>query len=326
MIVDVGCRSHKRHRCTAVTDRPSSTQGQPRDLYRSGPPAIAGRGDGPRRSPSPSGASPGRLNRLRTLGRRVRTVHQVHWVLPWPTDPAPHVGATGHDGPQVHWEGDGSCRSAKAIGVPPTLAVVVIKATVAPLSQIAPPRREGSLAICIGPAPRYRRSGGRSTTVPKSNGSFPRPPEPAPHIGATGQARSPSPLGVHWVPAGPAGPQLHGVLPRPRWAEDLVGGRRAERGSHAWPVVYEHQGVRVCVHACVYTGGKWPRLHLRYPLSFQVQAPSPLLEGGVSPATTMQPESDDEPQGSRAESSGLTCAMCGDVFDYCEVGTFPSGG
>ena len=69
----------------------------------------------------PSGASPGRLNRLRTLGRRVRTVHQVHWVLPWPTDPAPHVGATGHDGPQVHWEGAGSRRSAKANGVPPNV-------------------------------------------------------------------------------------------------------------------------------------------------------------------------------------------------------------
>ena len=40
----------------------------------------------------------------------------------------------------------------------------------------------------------------------------------------------------------------------------------------------------------------------------------------------MDTESDDEPQGNRAESSSLTCAMCGDVFDYCEVGTFPSGG
>ena len=134
--------------------------------------------------------------RHRRSGRRVRTVHQDHWVLPWPTDPAPHVGATGQDGPQVHWEGDGSRRSAKAIGVPPTLAVVVIKATVAPLSPIAPPRDEGSLAICIGPAPRARRSGRRSPPVPKSNGSFPRPPEPAPHRGATGQARSPSPLGA----------------------------------------------------------------------------------------------------------------------------------
>ena len=50
------------------------------------------------------------------------------------------------------------------------MAVVVIKATVAPLSQIAPPRDEGSLAICIGPAPRYRRWGRRSTTVPVCGG------------------------------------------------------------------------------------------------------------------------------------------------------------
>ena len=70
--------------------------------------------------------------------------------------------------------------------MPPELADVVIKATVAPLSQTAPRRREGSIAICIGPAPRYRRSGRRATTVPKSNGGFPRPPEPAPFIGATG--------------------------------------------------------------------------------------------------------------------------------------------
>ena len=66
----------------------------------------------------------------------------------------------------------------------------------ATLSQIAAPRRKGSLAICIGPAPRYRRSGRPSTTVPKSIGCFPRPPELAPYIGATGQDRSPSPLGA----------------------------------------------------------------------------------------------------------------------------------
>ena len=104
-----------------------------------------------------------------------------------------------------------------------------------------------------------------------------------------------------------------------------MGGRRAERGSHAWPVVYEHQGVRVCVHACVYTGGKWPRLHLRYPLSFQVQAPSPLLEGKAIPATSMAPESDNDPQGSTAGPSSTTCSMCGDIFDDFEVGTLPIG-
>ena len=106
-----------------------------------------------------------------------------------------------------------------------------------------------------------------------------------------------------------------------------MGGRRAERGTHAWPVMHEHQGVCVClcVHACVSTGGKWPRLHLRYHLSFEVQAPSPLLEGGVSPATTMQPESDDEPQGSMAGPSSTTRSMCGDIFDDFEVGTLPIG-
>ena len=42
-------------------------------------------------------------------------------------------------------------------------------------------------------------------------------------------------------------------------------------------------------------------------------------------ASQMEPESDDEPQGSTAVPSGVTCHMCGDVFDDFELGTFPFG-
>jgi len=43
----------------------------------------------------------------------------------------------------------------------------------------------------------------------------------------------------------------------------------------------------------------------------------------VSPATTMGPESDDEPQGSRPVASVIKCGGCDDVFDRSEVGARP---
>jgi hypothetical protein len=45
----------------------------------------------------------GLLNRLRTLGRRVTTV-QAHCKGHRPLEPAPNIGATGHEGVPAGWD------------------------------------------------------------------------------------------------------------------------------------------------------------------------------------------------------------------------------
>ena len=52
--------------------------------------------------PMSLGCSPLRLNRPRLAGRRVATVSKCIGVHARPHEPAPHVGATGHEDPNVH--------------------------------------------------------------------------------------------------------------------------------------------------------------------------------------------------------------------------------
>ena len=52
--------------------------------------------------PMSLGCSPLRLNRTRLAGRRVATVSKCIGVHARPHEPAPHVGATGHEDPNVH--------------------------------------------------------------------------------------------------------------------------------------------------------------------------------------------------------------------------------
>ena len=62
---------------------------------------------------------------------------------------------------------------------------------------------------------------------------------------------------------------------------------------------------------------KWPRMHLRQPFKCSgIKLLRPDWSIQVSPATNMDAESDDEPQG----NTRAVCTGCGDVYDPLEVG------
>ena len=110
----------------------------------------------------------------------------VHWVLPRPTDPAPSTGSVVKLIPCAQ-RSDGSLRSPWPLGGYPCLQ---IRLHIAGPTDRYGPLRSGCLPRPPEPAPQIGATGHDGSHV---RWMLPHPPEPAPYVGATGHHASHAP-------------------------------------------------------------------------------------------------------------------------------------